>query len=138
MLKYLFIKKLDGKSLKNNNMKEKTKNVVIGVVEAAAAYGFAMLSMYEVWQQNVALANWKFLLPLACAIVFLYIAIQRIPQWIALMGFMAVGVFWAFSFGEPDKTPVMIAAVIAVCSTITYSKKDADDDEKSDDGGENL
>lgn len=119
-------------------MKEKTKNVVIGVVEAAAAYGFAMLSMYEVWQQNVALANWKFLLPLACAIVFLYIAIQRIPQWIALMGFMAVGVFWAFSFGEPDKTPVMIAAVIAVCSTITYSKKDADDDEKSDDGGENL
>ena len=122
-------------------MKEKTKNNIIGVVEAAAAYGFAMLSLYEVWQRNVALANWKFLLPLSCAIVFLYSAIQRIPQWIALMGIMAVVMFWGFSFGEPDKTPVMIAAVIAICSLVTYAKqyeKDAADDEKSDDGGENL
>ena len=122
-------------------MKEKTKNNIIGVIDGLVSYGFTLLAIYEVCQQNVAMANWKFLLPLACAIVFLYIAIQRIPGWMSVMGVMAVAMFWALSVGEPNKTPVMVAAVIAICSIITYSikyEKEVADDEKSDNGGENL
>ena len=121
-------------------MKAKKKNRIIGVVDGIVSYGFALLAIYEVYQQNVTMANWKFLLPLACAIVFLYIAIQRIPAIMSLMGVMAVAMFWALSVGEPNKTPVMIAAVIAICSIITYTKqyeKDADD-EKSDHEDESL
>ena len=141
MLKYLFIKKLDGKFLKTHNMKAKTKNNIIGVIDGLVSYGFTLLAIYEVCQQNVAMANWKFLLPLACAIVFLYIAIQRIPAIMSLMGVMGVAIFWALSVGEPNKTPVMVAAVIAICSLITYSikyEKEKGDDDESDKEGENL
>ena len=102
-------------------MKEKRKNLIIGIIEAAASYALGMFVVYEIWQQNIPASNWKILLPLAMAIILLYIAIQRIPQWIALLGFVATAMFWAFSEGEPDKTPVMIAAVIAVCAFITYT-----------------
>lgn len=122
-------------------MKAKTKNNIIGVIDGLVSYGFTLLAIYEVCQQNVAMANWKFLLPLACAIVFLYIAIQRIPAIMSLMGVMGVAIFWALSVGEPNKTPVMVAAVIAICSLITYSikyEKEKGDDDESDKEGENL
>ena len=116
-------------------MKAKKKNLIIGIIEAAMSYVLGMFALYEIWQQNITVSSWKILLPLAGAIVLLYIAIQRIPQWIALLGFMATALFWAFSEGEPDKTPVMIAAVIAVCAFITYApnyKKYDGEEEKSD------
>lgn len=102
-------------------MKAKKKNLIIGIIEAAVSYALGMFALYEMWQQDIPASNWKILLPLAVAIVLLYIAIQRIPQWIALLGFMATAMFWAFSEGEPDKTPVMIAAVITACAFITYA-----------------
>lgn len=140
MLKCLFIKKPDGKQFKIHDMKAKKKNLIIGIVEAVASYLLGMFALYEIWQQNIPASNWKFLLPLAVAIVLLYIAIQRIPQWIALLGFMATAMFWAFSEGEPDKTPVMIAAVIAVCAFITYAPnyKKYDGEEKSDHEDDSL
>lgn len=116
-------------------MKAKKKNLIIGIIEAAMSYVLGMFALYEIWQQNIPASSWKILLPLAVAIVLLYIAIQRIPQWIALLGFMATAMFWAFSEGQPDKTPVMIAAVIAVCAFITYApnyKKYDGEEEKSD------
>lgn len=123
-------------------MKAKTKNVIIGVVDGIVSYGFTLLAIYEVYQQNVTMANWKFLLPLACAIVLMYVAIQRIPQWIALLGFSATLLFWVFSEGEPNKTPVMIAAVITACAFITYApnyrRYDGEKEEKSDHEDENL
>ena len=123
-------------------MKAKKKNRIIGVVDGIVSYGFTLLAIYEVYQQNVTMANWKFLLPLACAIVFLYIAIQRIPAIMSLMGVMAVAMFWALSVGEPNKTPVMIAAVIAVCAFITYApnykKYDGEEEEKSDHEDESI
>lgn len=118
-------------------MKAKTKNVIIGAVDGLVSYGFTLLAIYEVCQQNVTMANWKFLLPLACAIVFLYIAIQRIPQWLAMMGFMAIGLSLVCSIGQPDKTPVVIAAIIFICSFITYIRRDDDDEEKSEEKREN-
>lgn len=102
-------------------MKAKNKNLIIGIIEAAMSYVLGMFALYEIWQQNITVSSWKILLPLAVAIVLLYIAIQRIPQWIALLGFMATAMFWTFSEGEPDKTPVMIAAVITACAFITYA-----------------
>lgn len=122
-------------------MKAKKKNLIIGIIEAVASYALGMFALYEIWQQDIPASNWKILLPLALSIVLLYIAIQRIPQWIALLGFMATAMFWAFSEGEPDKTAVMIAAVIAVCAFITYVpnyKKYDGEEEKSDHEDENL
>ncbi len=122
-------------------MKAKKKNLIIGIIEAVASYALGMFALYEIWQQDIPVSNWKILLPLAVAIVLLYIAIQRIPQWIALLGFMATAMFWAFSEGEPDKTAVMIAAVIAVCAFITYApnyKKYDGEEEKSDHEDESL
>lgn len=122
-------------------MKAKKKNLIIGIIEAAASYALGMFALYEIWQQDIPASNWKILLPLAVAIVLLYIAIQRIPQWIALLGFMATAMFWAFSEGEPDKTAVMIAAVIAVCAFITYApnyRRYDGEEEKSDHENENL
>lgn len=122
-------------------MKAKKKNLIIGIIEAAASYALGMFALYEIWQQDIPASNWKILLPLAVAIVLLYIAIQRIPQWIALLGFMATAMFWAFSEGEPDKTAVMIAAVIAVCAFITYApnyRRYDGEEEKSDHEDENL
>lgn len=121
-------------------MKAKKKNLIIGIIEAVASYALGMFALYEIWQQDIPASNWKILLPLALSIVLLYIAIQRIPQWIALLGFMATAMFWAFSEGEPDKTPVMIAAVIAVCAFITYAPnyKKYDGEEKSDHEDDSL
>lgn len=123
-------------------MKTKKKNLIIGIIEAVASYALGMFALYEIWQQDIPASNWKILLPLAVAIVLMYIAIQRIPQWIALLGFMATAMFWAFSEGEPDKTPVMIAAVIAVCAFITYApnykKYDGEEEEKSDHEDESI
>lgn len=122
-------------------MKAKNKNLIIGIIEAAASYALGMFALYEMWQQDIPASNWKFLLPLAVAIVLLYIAIQRIPQWIALLGFMATAMFWAFSEGEPDKTAVMIAAVIAVCAFITYApnyRRYDGEEEKSDREDESI
>lgn len=123
-------------------MKAKKKNLIIGIIEAVASYVLGMFALCEIWQQNIPASNWKFLLPLAVAIVLMYIAIQRIPQWIALIGFSATALFLVFSEGEPDKTPVMIAAVIAVCAFITYApnykKYDGEEEEKSDHEDENL
>lgn len=122
-------------------MKAKKKNLIIGIIEAAASYALGMFALYEMWQQDIPASNWKILLPLALSIVLLYIAIQRIPQWIALLGFMATAMFWAFSEGEPDKTAVMIAAVIAVCAFITYApnyRRYDGEEEKSDHENENL
>lgn len=122
-------------------MKAKKKNLIIGIIEAAASYALGMFALYEMWQQDIPASNWKILLPLALSIVLLYIAIQRIPQWIALLGFMATAMFWAFSEGEPDKTAVMIAAVIAVCAFITYApnyRRYDGEEEKSDHEDENL
>lgn len=123
-------------------MKAKKKNLIIGIIEAAVSYALGMFALYEMWQQDIPASNWKILLPLALSIVLLYIAIQRIPQWIALLGFMATAMFWAFSEGEPDKTAVMIAAVIAVCAFITYApnykKYDGEEEEKSDHEDESI
>lgn len=122
-------------------MKAKKKNLIIGIIEAAASYALGMFALYEMWQQDIPASNWKILLPLALSIVLLYIAIQRIPQWIALLGFMATAMFWAFSEGEPDKTAVMIAAVIAVCAFITYApnyRRYDGEEEKSDHEDESL
>lgn len=121
-------------------MKAKKKNLIIGIIEAAVSYALGMFALYEMWQQDIPASNWKILLPLALSIVLLYIAIQRIPQWIALLGFMATAMFWAFSEGEPDKTAVMIAAVIAVCAFITYAPnyKKYDGEEKSDHEDDSL
>lgn len=121
-------------------MKAKNKNLIIGIIEAAMSYVLGMFALYEIWQQNITVSSWKILLPLAVAIVLMYIAIQRIPQWIALIGFSATALFLVFSEGEPDKTPVMIAAVIAVCAFITYAPnyKKYDGEEKSDHEDENL
>lgn len=123
-------------------MKAKKKNLIIGIIEAVASYVLGMFALYEIWQQDIPASNWKILLPLALSIVLLYVAIQRIPQWIALLGFMATAMFWAFSEGEPDKTPVMIAAVIAVCAFITYApnyrRYDGEEEEKSDREDESI
>ena len=122
-------------------MKAKKKNLIIGIIEAVASYVLGMFALCEIWQQNIPASNWKFLLPLAVAIVLMYIAIQRIPQWIALIGFSATALFLVFSEGEPDKTPVMIAAVIAVCAFITYApnyKKYDGEEEKSDHEDESI
>ena len=122
-------------------MKAKKKNLIIGIIEAAMSYVLGMFALYEIWQQDIPASNWKILLPLALSIVLLYIAIQRIPQWIALIGFSATALFLVFSEGEPDKTPVMIAVVIAVCAFITYApnyKKYDGEEEKSDHEDENL
>lgn len=122
-------------------MKAKNKNLIIGIIEAVASYLLGMFALYEIWQQNIPASNWKFLLPLAVAIVLMYIAIQRIPQWIALIGFSATALFLVFSEGEPDKTPVMIAAVITACAFITYApnyRRYDGEEEKSDHENENL
>lgn len=122
-------------------MKAKKKNLIIGIIEAAASYALGMFALYEMWQQDIPASNWKILLPLALSIVLLYIAIQRIPQWIALIGFSATALFWVFSEGEPNKTPLMIAAVITACAFITYApnyKKYDGEEEKSDHEDENL
>lgn len=123
-------------------MKAKTKNLIIGIIEAVASYALGMFALYEIWQQDIPASNWKILLPLAVAIVLMYIAIQRIPQWIAIIGFSATALFLGFSEGEPDKTPVMIAAVITACAFITYApnykKYDGEEEEKSDHEDENL
>lgn len=122
-------------------MKAKKKNLIIGIIEAVASYVLGMFALCEIWQQNIPASNWKFLLPLAVAIVLMYIAIQRIPQWITLIGFSATALFLVFSEGEPDKTPVMIAAVIAVCAFITYApnyKKYDGEEEKSDHEDESI
>lgn len=141
MLKCLFIKKPDGKQFKIHDMKAKKKNLIIGIIEAVASYALGMFALYEIWQQNIPVSNWKILLPLAVAIVLMYVAIQRIPQWIALIGFSATALFWVFSEGEPNKTPLMIAAVITACAFITYApnyKKYDGEEEKSDHEDENL
>lgn len=123
-------------------MKAKKKNLIIGIIEAVASYVLGMFALCEIWQQNIPASNWKFLLPLAVAIVLMYIAIQRIPQWIALIGFSATALFLVFSEGEPDKTLVIIAAVIAVCAFITYApnykKYDGEEEEKSDHEDESI
>lgn len=119
-------------------MKEKTKNTIIGSIDALIAGTCVMLTNYERFQQGVGMADARYLLPLAGAIVFAYFAIQRIPQWFALMGFMAVGLFLVWSIGQPDKTPVVIAAIVGICSSVTYFRKDDDgEEETSDDKGEN-
>lgn len=123
-------------------MKAKKKNLIIGIIEAVASYALGMFALYEIWQQDIPASNWKILLPLALSIVLLYIAIQRIPQWIAIIGFSATALFWVFSEGEPNKTPVMIAAVITACAFITYApnyrRYDGEKEEKSDHEDENL
>lgn len=119
-------------------MKEKTKNTVIGSIDALIAAACVMLTNYERFQQGVGMADARYLLPLAGAIVFAYFAIQRIPQWFALMGFMAIGLFLVWSIGQPDKTPVVLATIVFICSFITYMRKDDDgEEETSDDKGEN-
>lgn len=122
-------------------MKAKKKNLIIGIIEAVASYALGMFALYEMWQQDIPASNWKILLPLAVAIVLLYIAIQRIPQWIAIIGFSATALFWVFSEGEPNKTPVMIAALITACAFITYApnyRRYDGEEEKSDHEDENL
>lgn len=122
-------------------MKAKKKNLIIGIIEAVASYALGMFALYEIWQQNIPVSNWKILLPLAVAIVLMYVAIQRIPQWIALIGFSATALFWVFSEGEPNKTPLMIAAVITACAFITYApnyRRYDGEEEKSDHEDENL
>lgn len=121
-------------------MKAKKKNLIIGIIEAAASYVLGMFVVYEIWQQDIPASNWKILLPLAVAIVLMYIAIQRIPQWIALIGFSATALFLVFSEGEPNKTPVMIGAVITACAFITYAPnyKKYDGEEKSDHEDDSL
>lgn len=122
-------------------MKAKKKNLIIGIIEAVASYALGMFALYEIWQQDIPASNWKILLPLAVAIVLMYIAIQRIPQWIAIIGFSATALFLGFSEGEPDKTPVMIAAVITVCAFITYApnyRRYDGEEEKSDHEDESL
>lgn len=119
-------------------MKVKTKNTVIGSIDAAIAIACEMLTCYERFYQSVGMADARYLLPLAGAIVFAYFAIQRIPQWFALMGFMAIGLFLVWSIGQPDKTPVVLATIVFICSFITYMRKDDDgEEETSDDKGEN-
>lgn len=118
-------------------MKQKTKNTIIGSIDALIAGTCVILTNYERFQQGVGMADARYLLPLAGAIVFAYFAIQRIPQWFALMGFMAIGLFLVWSIGQPDKTPVVLATIVFICSFITYMRKDDDGEEKSDDKGEN-
>lgn len=119
-------------------MKEKTKNTLIGSIDALFAAACVMLTNYERFQQGVSMTDARYLLPLAGAIVFAYFAIQRIPQWFALMGFMAIGLFLVWSIGQPDKTPVVLATIVFICSFITYMRKDDDgEEETSDDKGEN-
>ncbi len=122
-------------------MKAKKKNLIIGIIEAAASYALGMFALYEMWQQDIPASNWKILLPLAVAIVLMYIAIQRIPQWIALIGFSATALFLVFSEGEPNKTPVVVAAIITACAFITYApnyRRYDGEEEKSDHEDENL
>lgn len=122
-------------------MKAKKKNLIIGIIEAAASYALGMFALYEMWQQDIPASNWKILLPLALSIVLLYIAIQRIPQWIALIGFSATALFLVFSEGEPNKTPVVVAAIITACAFITYApnyRRYDGEEEKSDHEDENL
>lgn len=122
-------------------MKAKKKNLIIGIIEAAASYALGMFALYEMWQQDIPASNWKILLPLALSIILLYIAIQRIPQWIALIGFSATALFLVFSEGEPNKTPVVVAAIITACAFITYApnyRRYDGEEEKSDHEDENL
>ena len=122
-------------------MKAKKKNLIIGIIEAAASYALGMFALYEMWQQDIPASNWKILLPLALSIVLLYIAIQRIPQWIALIGFSATALFLVFSEGEPNKTPVVVAAIITACAFITYApnyRRYDGEEEKSDHEDEKL
>lgn len=121
-------------------MKEKQKDTIIGSIDAAIAIACEMLTCYERFYQSVGMADARYLLPLAGTIVFAYFAIQRIPQWIALTSFMAMGLFLVWSIGQPDKTPVALAAIVFICSLVTYMRnyeRYDGEEETSDDKGEN-